>query len=398
MRILHVVHSLIPGEYRGGISKVAHELAASQARLGHQVDVFTTTLNSGVPTTIPAGHEAQFDGIRCTYFETPPASGLRSYSPSLQCHLREVAGRYDVLHGHNVCSHISRYVAQAAHESKTPAFHHLHGGLNPYKQQTWYRYLRRAAYVRWIERSNLRAAAKLFCLSDHEARHAERQIGGANTVVLPNGVRLADGAAQGSLFRERHRLQDSLVILFLGRICNLKGVHLLAEAFGDLAAQYPAARLVIAGNPNQFPDYSGRVKEIFQRRQVEQRVTWTGFLSDQQKLDAFQAADIFCHPSETEGMPMSVLEAMAMGLPCVIGKGCFMHDAAEAGAVIETDFTVESVRTELDRCLRSHGRRQRLGMEAAVHVRRRHHWETIAERTIEIYEQSLSPMENRKAA
>lgn len=408
MRILHVVHSLVPGEYRGGISKVAHELAASQARLGHQVDVFTTTLNSGVTTPIPAGHEAQFDGMHCTYFDSPPASGLRSYSPSLQRRLREVAADYDVLHGHNVCSHISRYVAQASSQSGTPAFQHLHGGLNPYQQQNWYRYLRRSAYVRLVERRQLRHCAKLFCHSEHEARHAEQQIGGGNTTLIPNGIRLPAETAPSSdshsdahsAFRQRHGLQDAQVILFLGRICDLKGVHLLAEAFCELTGPYPAARLVLAGNRGQFPDYVKRVDAILHDRGVHNRVTWTGFLGEQEKLDAFRAADIFCHPSETEGMPMSVLEAMAIGLPCVIGRGCHMDRAAQAGAVVETEFTSASVRRELDHCLRSHGWRRRLGKEAAVHVRQHHRWETVAQQTIDAYQEALSwqPTERRRAA
>ena len=382
MHILHVVHSLVPGEYRGGISKVVHELAAAQVRLGHRVEVFTTTLNSGVPTNIPDLHVAEFDGLRATSFAAHGKRGARGYAPSLKRRLLQEAGHYDVLHGHNPYTHLSRYLVASARQNDVPLFTHLHGALNPYGQRKWRTSLRNSMYLRFVERANLRANTGLFALSEHEAREAERQVGGGNTILLPNGTTLV-GARQHAhpqRFRDNFGLGDRPILLFVGRICDIKGVHLLAEAFTRLAKDFNDLQLVIAGNRDQFPDYIGRVDDIIKEAQLAQRVTWTGFLNEQQKLDALAASDVFCHPSETEGMPMAVLEAMALELPCVIGKGCFMAEAARAGAVVECDFHSASV---------EHGVRQQfsdsVARRAGQHAAEFHNWDAIARRTLQHY-------------
>lgn len=395
MRILHIVHSLVPGAYRGGISKVAHELAAAQVQLGHEVGVVATNLNSGRPVGIAAGQAAEIDGCQVRYFA---ARGHRS--ADLRSWLMSEAGPWDVLHAHNPLSPLNCYARQAAQRHGRPLFVHLHGALNPYGQQSRYRRLRRAAYVRLVERRNLQAAHGLFALSTHEASHAERQIGGGNTILLPNGTSLCDarGRARPERFRRQFSLEeDRRVVLFVGRICDIKGVHLLVEAFAELARRRPLLHLVIAGSREQFPAYVRRLDELVRRSALPaQRITWTGFLNEQQKIDALAAAEVFCHPSESEGMPMSVLEAMAMKLPCLIGEGCFMSEAADAGAVEECKFSAASVRQGLGQLLDDVPRRAQLARRAAEHAARHHSWPAIAESVVANYREAVS--QSRRAA
>ncbi|MCA9177577.1 MAG: glycosyltransferase [Planctomycetales bacterium] len=385
MKILHVVHSLVPGEYRGGISKVAHELAAAQARAGHLVEVLTTTMNSRVPTDIAAGTVTPVDGVTIRYFHAAGSRGARGYSPTLRQHLLEVASGFDALHGHNPLTPLSRYLAEAARRSGPPLFTHLHGALNPYGQQSWYRYFRRLAYVRCIEAAAMRANQGLFCLSEHESREAVKLLGFDNTRIIPNGTSLAGKPIQadGQRFRERYQLGDAPVLLFMGRIFSIKGVHLLAEAFVQLAAERPDLRLVLVGSREQFPDYVAQVDAIL--APWSHRVTWTGFLNDQQKFDALSAATVFCHPSESEGMAMAVLEAMAAGAPCLLGKGCFMKDAATAGAILECEFAAESIRRQAHRLLHDDSLRQHLARRGPEHIAAHHSWDAIAQQTISAY-------------
>ena len=386
MRILHIVHSLVPGAYRGGISKVAHELSAAQASLGHRVSAMATNLNSGHPTGIPAGHKAEIDGVEVSYFG---ARGLAS--SSLRRRLLDEAGQFDVIHAHNPLSPLNRYARLAAQRTGRPLFVHLHGALNPYRQQRWRHFVRRALYVRLVERRNLRSASGLFALSDHEARHAERLIGADNTLLLPNGTSLvgARSAADPQRFRRQFQLENRPLVLFVGRLCDIKGVHLLIEAFARIARERPDLQLVLAGSRRQFPAYVRRLDGIVEDAGLDRRrVTWTGFLDEAEKIDALAAAEVFCHPSESEGMPMSVLEAMAMKLPCLIGVGCFMAEAARAGAVEQCEFAAESVEAGLRQLLDDPLRRAALARRAGQHAAARHRWSAIAEAVVEHYQRA----------
>lgn len=99
-------------------------------------------------------------------------------------------------------------------------------------------------------------------------------------------------------------------LLYLGRIERSKGLFELLETFNILRSTFPQIQLTIAGD--------GLDEELLRSKAKELglfNIQWLGFVSGQQKIDAFLNADVYVFPTYTEGMPNSVLEAMAFGLP-----------------------------------------------------------------------------------
>ena len=102
-------------------------------------------------------------------------------------------------------------------------------------------------------------------------------------------------------------------ILFLGRVEKEKGVLVAVEAYAKLAELYPCVSLVVAGDGSALAE----AKSWVACRQIP-NVAFPGFVQDEQKREAFQQAACYIFPSYYgEGMPNSVLEAMAYGLPIV---------------------------------------------------------------------------------
>lgn len=109
-----------------------------------------------------------------------------------------------------------------------------------------------------------------------------------------------------------NNINSSIRLLFLARIEKAKGIFELMEAYRLLQEKYNNLELVIAGDGRE----ENNLKKIVKDKNI-QNVTFTGFVSGDTKVNNYLDAHIFVFPSYTEGMPNSVLEAMAFGLPVV---------------------------------------------------------------------------------
>jgi glycosyltransferase involved in cell wall biosynthesis len=146
--------------------------------------------------------------------------------------------------------------------------------------------------------------------------------------IVPNGVSLAPAPAPGAAARERQRAQwgvpeTSRLWLCVARLEPDKGVDLLIEAWGRLAE--PRPRLVIVGD-------GSRRSELEQQAQalgVADSVRFVGAVPDARPL--YFAADAFALCSRMEGMPVTLLEAMAAGLPSVVSDVGGVAEATDGG-------------------------------------------------------------------
>lgn len=137
----------------------------------------------------------------------------------------------------------------------------------------------------------------------------------ARVYCIPNGVDtvtyspLHDTVIREQL-RRQLRLPNAYIVLFSGAICRRKRPHLLINAIYCL----PDTHLVLLG-PETDRYYAKEIRELAARLGVERRVHWTGFQKEVSPY--YRAADVFCLPSQNEGLSNSMLEAMSSGLPIV---------------------------------------------------------------------------------
>ncbi len=115
-------------------------------------------------------------------------------------------------------------------------------------------------------------------------------------------------------------------ILFLARIERTKGIYEALEAYGIIKQSFPSASLVVAGDGSELHnaiEYA-RTKNLAD-------LSFRGHVAGAEKLEIFKSSDIYLFPSYTEGLPISVLEAMACGLPIVTSAVGGLHDFFEDG-------------------------------------------------------------------
>ena len=375
--IRHIVYECLPGAYAGGVQKMVFELASAQRRLGADVEVWT-------PDEVRAGSTEQFAGLPIRYFYPERVFGLAKSSRmekalgGLPCN--------SVLHSHCTYHPLNLQVGQSARRLGHRAFYHPHGALSPRWLKGWsFQALKKRAYIAAFERRNLGAAAGVFALTEDEREDLLALRINAPLKVLPNGiapVAIADAPA-GREFRLKHGIPlAAQVLLFIGRIVPLKRIEDIIGVLSELKDIYPDLHLVIAGEAREGMDYGASLRQLSISMGVDTRVRWTGFLDETEKPGAYASAHAFIHASESEGMSISILEAMSAGIPVVASYGCHMSAAADAGALIECAPGAGPLAESIHQVLASPSG---LGGRGREYVSRYHSWDTIARRAIASY-------------
>jgi glycosyltransferase involved in cell wall biosynthesis len=143
--------------------------------------------------------------------------------------------------------------------------------------------------------------------------------------------------------------------------------------------------LFIAGNFDAEPGYTALLKAEAKAAGCAQRVHWLGFMDEAAKAAAYAAADCFVHASESEGMALAILEAMSAGLPVVATQGCYMAEAARAGALVECAPGLKALAEAMRPLLVNLDLAKQQGQRGQAYVATVHDWANIARRSLQIY-------------
>jgi glycosyltransferase involved in cell wall biosynthesis len=130
------------------------------------------------------------------------------------------------------------------------------------------------------------------------------------------------------------------MILSLGRLHKIKGIDLLLFAFLDVIKHYSNVKLIIAGPDGGDLD---RLQKLVEELHLESQVFFVGPLYGEEKVAAYNDADLFVLPSVYESFGNTILEALACGTPVIATTGCHIADVVEkVGLVVERDSTLLS--------------------------------------------------------
>jgi len=181
---------------------------------------------------------------------------------------------------------------------RRPVVLHLHSGrfVDYYEGQL-------GVFGRRVARWMFTRAARVIVLSQEWQRWVAMTFPGAHTAVVGNPVLVPRSVASA---------RDSCSVLFLGRLEEEKGIYDLLEAMTTLRRRVPGVKLLCAGD-GEFAEVSRRIADLNLRECVEM----LGWVEGESKVCLIDRATVFVLPSYKEGVPMSILEAMAHGLPVV---------------------------------------------------------------------------------
>jgi poly(glycerol-phosphate) alpha-glucosyltransferase len=287
------------------------------------------------------------------------------------------ASNADILHVHGIWMYPSLVSLRSARETR-PYIVSPHGLLNPLALRNS-RWKKRIA-AQLFENDHLRRAACLHALNVAEA-DVFRAYGLKNPIcVVPNGTILQNDCADPNPLQGRS-------ILYLGRFHPLKGLRRLIEAWGAVREEEATAnwRLTLVGwDQNR---HRAELEQLADQLQVRSTTAFLGPQFNGDKDRCFAAASAFILPSESEGMPVSILDAWSWRLPVLMTEACNLPEGADAKAAIVMAPEVNSIAAALRQLFSlSDSDREAMGRNGRRLVEERYQWQRIGNSMTEVYD------------
>ena len=389
LNILHVVSIVAPRYAGAGIA--SQLMARYQANEGHKVTICTTNVDFPKGTLmVPPGEPVYKDGIFIWHF--PVLIRPLLVSIQLWMWLRSEIMSFDIVHIHGLYRFPVTSAAWWARRVSVPYLISPHGSLDPflYKQSQYSVSLKRI-YERLFDIPNLNHATAIHYTTEEEEKRAGFLKLRTKAVILPNGIdweNYRQLPSKGS-FRQRIGINDQTpLVLFLGRINFKKGLDLLVPAFGHVAKKYSDACLAIVGPDNE--GYGSKVRRWCVEQGIHDRVLFVDHLGHEEVKEAYVDADVFVLSSYTENFGLTVVEAMACGIPVVISDQVNIWrevQAAKAGLVVSLD--PNTIAEAVCRLLGDPKEAEATGLRGRIATEKLYAWPPIVKQLIQVYEELI---------
>ena len=198
-------------------------------------------------------------------------------------------------------------------------------------------------FIRQGEKNAVKYADEIIVLSKGVQKYFMETYG-RETHFIPNGVNRPE-VREAKLITDHFGLEKDSYILFLGRLVPEKGIRYLVEAFKNVKTD---KKLVIAGGSSDTDSFMEELKEL---AKGDDRILFTGFVQGAMLDELYSNAYIYTLPSDLEGMPLSLLEAMSYGNCCLVSDIPECAEVVEDKALIFKKSDVEDLREKLqDAC------------------------------------------------
>ena len=366
MKIAMLGHKVMPSRL-GGVEVVVSELATRMAALGHDVIVYNRSSGTSTPIT-------EYNGVRIKTVPTIKVKGLAAASSSFFATQAALNDKPDIIHFHAEGPCAMMGMASQAGIGRIATIH----GLD-WQRAKWGNFASR--YIKYGEKAAVKHADEIIVLSKNVQSYFDETYG-RDTVFISNGIDKKKHA-EADLIRNKYGLEKGSFFLFVGRIVPEKGLHYLINAFRQLETD---KRLVVAGGSSDSLEYFEAMKQL---AKSDNRIIFTGFAEGRFLEELFSNAYAYVLPSDIEGMPMSLLEAMAFGNCCVVSNipensGVIGSCGLQFEKGSETSLKDALVKLETDPSLVNLLRR-----ESASHVLAAYNWDDVVNKTLELYERVL---------
>ncbi len=318
MKILHVIPYFPPAHAFGGSPKVAYQMCRELVKKGHDVTVyasdardFTSRLNVRCVNVI--------DGVKICYFKnlsmTVANSSRLFVTPKMLSRARDEIKTFDVVHLHEYRTFQNMVVHHYAEKFGVPYVLQSHGSLPRIVSKQRLKMI----YDMFFGYELLRDASRVIALSRMEAQEYCRMgVSEEKIAIIPNGIDLSDYAnlpTKGCFKKKFGINEEKKIVLYLGRIHKSKGIDLLVKAYAYLinSMKFKDVVLFVVGPDHEF---LAEVRALVHSLGISDYVIFSGFISDNDKLEALVDADVFVTPT-FYGFPVTFLEACATETPII---------------------------------------------------------------------------------
>ena len=353
----------------GGIEIVVKELCTRMARDGCQVTCYNRSGHhvSGAEYD----RKMEYEGICQKSVPTIERKGLAAVSSSAFAALYSALGKYDVVHIHAEGPAFFAWLPKLFGKRVVVTIHGIDWQREKWKAGFGSKFIRQG------EKNAVRYADEIIVLSKGVQDYF-RKTYGRKTCFIPNGVNRPE-LREPEQIADKFNLSKDSYILFLGRLVPEKGIRYLIEAFKQVKTD---KKLVIAGGSSDTDSFTRELKDL---AKDDDRIIFTGFVQGNLLDELYSNSYIYTLPSDLEGMPLSLLEAMSYGNCCLVSDIPECAEVVEDKALIFKKSNVEDLREKLQVACNHPENVMRLKKEAADFVCKKYDWDDVVEKTRKLY-------------
>ncbi len=303
------------------------------------------------------------------------------YSPSLYSALK--SSQVDLVHNHGAWMYPSFVSYLWGQRYRKPVVISPHGMLDPWAVRSgrWKKRLVSALF----EANHFKTANCFHALCVEEALGI-KQFGIRNPVgVIPNGVHLPGLKKTETPDWITELSGGKNILLYLGRLHPKKGLESLLKPLKSVKPNNKDWVLFIVGS--SYSSYGLFLETMSQELGLQGDVVFAGARFDEEKHQVYSAASGFILPSFSEGLPVSVLEAWAYALPCLITPACHLSEGYRGGAAIKISCEIENIALGLRQFFEmSNHQREQMGMKGRELVQEKYSWRRVSDQMLSLYE------------
>ena len=372
MKIAMIGHKRIPSR-EGGVEIVVEELSTRMVQLGNEVTCYNRRGKHVLDKNEKIKKLKEYKGIKIKEVLTIDKKGLAAMTSSFFGTFKILFSNAEIVHYHaeGPCAMIP--IIKLFSRKKVIATIH---GLD-WQRAKWKNGFA-SKYIKFGEKMAAKYADEIIVLSENVKKYFKETYN-RDTNFIPNGVSKPE-IKEAKIINEKYGLIKNDYILFLGRIVPEKGIHYLIDAFNKIKTN---KKLVIAGGASDTNEYYSELKE---KSENNKNIIFTGFIQGQELEELYSNAYIYVLPSDLEGMPLSLLEAMSYG------NCCLTSDIEECATVIKDNgltfkkSNIEDLKNKLQKLLDKEDIVIKYKTNAQDYILNKYNWDDVVIKTLKIYE------------
>lgn len=369
LKIAMLGHKRIPSR-EGGVEIVVEELSTRMVALGHEVTCYNKKGHHVSGKEFDEEKLKEYKGIKLKTVPTINLRGIAAMSSSIFAAIKAAFGKYDVIHFHAEGPCAMLWLPKLFGKRCIATIH----GLD-HQRAKWGKLA--STYIMLGEKCAVKFADEIIVLSESVQKYFKETYG-RETKFIPNGVNRPE-LRNAELITEKFSLNKDEYILFLGRLVPEKGIKNLIQAFKEVKTN---KKLVIAGGSSDTNEFEKELKEF---AKSDERIIFTGFVQGKELEELYSNAYLYCLPSDLEGMPLSLLEAMSYGNCCLVSDIDECTSVVEDKGFIFKKSDINDLKEKLQNACDSLKMVGKYKMEASEFICKKYNWDEIVKETLEVY-------------
>lgn len=356
----------------GGVEKVVREISTRLVSLGCDVTCYDRQTKHVMDTSKEISNFSEYKGVKIRSCFTVDKKGLAAVSSSFFGSLKILFSDANVVHFHAEGPSAVIPIIKFFSNKKIVVTIH---GLD-WKREKWGNGFS-SKYIKFGERMAAKYADEIIVLSENVKKYFKETYK-RNTHFIPNGVSKSD-VLPCDIINTKYNLKKDDYFLFLGRIVPEKGIHYLIKGFNQIKTD---KKLVIAGGSSDTDSY---YKELVNQASSNQNIIFTGFVQGKELRELYSNAYVYVLPSDLEGMPLSLLEAMSYGNCCLTSNIEECATVMEDCGVTFKKGNLQDLSQALQRLNDDVNLVQKIKSESTKFILKKYNWNDVVDRTLELY-------------